>query len=189
MTGEIVRREPTTLVYLLTTLLAMLLASAADAMPAGFEKFHGEWVGKAIADTGAEIEPRDIRVKIKPQEQGFSVTWVLVIHKAAGKDKRSEFSVSFQPTKRPNIFGSAMRLDVFGNATPLDPLRGEPYVWARVEGITLTIYALVITDVGGYELHTYERTLLRGGMMKLNYHRVVNGEVLRVVTGTLERAR
>src|SRR5262245_24935501 len=88
MTRRLVRREPTTLIYLLAT----LLASAAEAMPLGFEKFYGEWVGTAVADTGSEIAPRDIRAKITPQKQGFSVTWVLVIHKAAGKDKRSEFS-------------------------------------------------------------------------------------------------
>ena len=27
-----------------------------------------------------------------------------------------------------------MRADVFGNAVPLDPLAGDPYMWARLEG-------------------------------------------------------
>src|SRR5262245_44390923 len=185
MTAKIVRRGAGPLLYL----LASVLAPAAEAVPAGFEKFYGEWVGTAVSDTKGEIAPRDIRAKIAPKGNGFSIDWVLVIHKAAGKDKRSEYSISFQPTKRPNIYGSAMRVDVFGNTAPLDPLKGDPYMWARIEGPMLAIYALVITDAGGYELHTYERTLTPAGTMKLNYFRVVNGEVLRSVVGTLKRVK
>jgi hypothetical protein len=151
MTGKIVHGGSVLLLYL----LALVLAPTADAVPAGFEKFYGEWVGTAVSDTGGEIAPRDIRTKIAPQGQGFSITWVLVIHKAAGKDKRSEFSVSFQPTKRPNIYSSAMRMDTFGNAAPLDPLRGDPYMWARIEGPMVMVYALVITQAGGYEMQAF----------------------------------
>jgi hypothetical protein len=183
MALKIVRRGLMPLLYL----LASVLAPGADAVPAGFEKFYGEWAGTAVSDTGGEIAPRDIRAKITPQGNGFSITWVLVIHKPGSKDKRSEMSITFQPTKRPNIYSSAMRADAFGNATPLDPLRGDPYVWARIEGTMLIIYALVITEAGGYEMHTYERTLTPAGLMKLTYFRVINGEVLRSVTGTLKR--
>ena len=184
MTARMVGRGALAVVYL----LASVFVPGADAVPNGFEKFYGEWVGTAVSDTTGEIAPRDIRAKIGANGGGFFINWVLVIHKAPGKDKRSEFSVSFQPTKRPNIFSSAMRVDMFGNASPLDPLRGDPYMWARIEGPILTIYALVITDAGGYEMHVYERTLTPAGVMKLNYLRVINGEVLRAVTGTLKRA-
>jgi hypothetical protein len=184
MTGKIVRGGLVPLLYFLGT----VLAPGADAVPAGFERFYGEWVGTAISDPDGEIAPRDIRIKIVPQGKGFGVSWVLVIHKATGKDKRSEVSVSFQPTKRPNIYGSGMRVDPFGNQIPLDPLQGDPYVWARVDESMLLIYALVITD-GGYEMHAYRRSLTSAGRMNLNYLRVLNGEVLRAVTGTLERAK
>jgi hypothetical protein len=185
MRGEIVRRGSVPLLYL----LVLVLAPAGDAVPAGFEKFYGEWVGTAVSDTGGEISPRDIRTKIAPQGQGFWITWVLVIHKAADKEKRSEFSVSFQPTKRPNVYISAMRLDAFGNAAPLDPLRGDPYIWARIEGSMIMVYALVITQAGAYEMHAYERTLTPAGAMNLKYFRVHDGEMLRTVTGTLQRAK
>jgi hypothetical protein len=52
----------------------------------------------------------------------------------------------------------------------------------------LIIYALVITEGGGYEMHAYERTLTPAGTMKLTYLRVIDGEVLGSVTGTLKRA-
>jgi hypothetical protein len=82
-----------------------------------------------------------------------------------------------------------MRVDAFGNATPLDPLRGDPYVWARLEGSRFIVYALVITASGGYEMHEYERTLTPAGVMSLNYLRVVDGDVQRAVTGTLNRVK
>ena len=82
-----------------------------------------------------------------------------------------------------------MRVDAFGNATPLDPLRGDPYVWARLEGSRLMVYALIITESGGYEMHEYERTLTPAGVMNLSYFRVVDGEVQRAVTGTLKRVK
>jgi hypothetical protein len=183
MTVKIVRRGAVPLLYL----LASVLTAAAQAVPAGFEKFYGDWVGTAISDTKGEIAPRDIRAKIGPKGNGFSISWVLVVHKAPGKDKRSEYSITFQPTKRTNIYSSAMRVDAFGNSVPLDPLKGDPYMWARIEGPMLMIYALIIAENGGYEMHAYERTLTAANAMKLNYFRVVNGEVLRAVSGTLKR--
>jgi hypothetical protein len=185
MTGKIVRDG---FVWLLCLLASVPMLAVAN-MPAGFEKFYGEWAGTAVSDTGGEIAPRDIRAKISPQGKGFAINWVLVVHKAAGKDKRSEVSINFQPSKRPNIYTSAMRVDAFGNATPLDPLRGDPYVWARLDGSRLMVYALVITESGGYEMHEYERTLTPAGVMNLNYFRVVNGDVQRAVTGTLKRVK
>lgn len=174
---------------LVSCLVALLLAPAlAHAMPPGFERFFGEWVGEAVSETGGEVETRDIRAKIVPEGKGFSVTWIMVIHKATGKDKRTEHSIKFQPTSRPGIYSSAMRVDTFGNARPLDPLRGDPYMWARTDGSALMIYALIITDSGGYEMHVYERTLTPAGM-NLKFSRVRDGEVLRTITGTLKRAR
>jgi hypothetical protein len=38
-------------------------------------------------------------------------------------------------------------------------------------------------------MHAYRRSLTSAGRMNLNYLRVLNGEVLRAVTGTLERAK
>jgi hypothetical protein len=81
-----------------------------------------------------------------------------------------------------------MRTDVFGNAVPLDPLNGDPYIWARLDGAKFWMYALFVTDTGGYEMQTYERTLVPGGM-DLRYSRVRDGEVLRTVTGKLKKIR
>ena len=192
MRGKIARRRTLGPMSLLATVLALAgpaAPPAAHALPAGFEKFYGDWVGTAVADASGEIAPRDIRAKIAPQGDGFSITWVLVIHKGAGKDKKSEVSIAFQPTQRGNIYASAMRVDSFGNAVPHDPLKGDPYMWANLDGATLVIHALVITEGGGYEMHTYERTITPAGVMSLKYTRVRDGALVRPVTGTLKRAK
>jgi hypothetical protein len=50
------------------------------------------------------------------------------------------------------------------------------------------MYALLVTDEGGYEMQTYERTLTAGGM-DLRYSRIRDGEVLRTITGKLKKVK
>jgi hypothetical protein len=50
------------------------------------------------------------------------------------------------------------------------------------------MYALFVAETGGYEMQTYERTLVAAGM-DLRYSRVRDGEVLRTVTGKLKKIR
>ncbi len=69
-----------------------------------------------------------------------------------GKAKRKSCSIDFRKTKRGDIHQSAMRKDVFGNRALNDPLKGEPYVWARMRGDTLTVYALIVTPDGSYDM-------------------------------------
>lgn len=166
--------------------LVLLAAAALPAIGQDYARFYGTYEGKAILHADGEMSPRDIRVSIKPEKDGFSVEWVTVIHKPDGRVKRAEFSIGFQPTRRANIFSSAMRRNLFGKAVPLDPLKGDPYVWAKIEGDRMSVYTLIITDEGGYELQTHQRTLTPDGM-NLEFFRVRDGELLRTVTGSLTR--
>ena len=80
-----------------------------------------------------------------------------------------------------------MRRDAFGNMRPVNPLiEGVPYVWATIKGDTLTIYALLITEGGGYELQTYARTLTDKGL-KLKFTRLVDGRQLKAINGVLKK--
>ena len=81
-----------------------------------------------------------------------------------------------------------MALDAFGNAVPLDPMKGDPYVWARIQGQSLTLYALTVTEHGGYDLQVFDRKLVPGGM-ELKYSRVVDGQAQRAITGRLKKTR
>lgn len=166
----------------------LLGAGVATAQGSGIQRFFGTFVGEAVSESGEELDKRDISVEITPEGKGFRVKWTAVIKRGRDKPRREERTVVFLPASRPDIFSSAMRTDQFGNAVPLDPLSGDPYIWARLDGPKLWMYALFVTDTGGYEMQTYERTLVPGGM-DLRYARIRDGEVLRTVTGKLKKTR
>lgn len=167
----------------LSLFLAALPTHAADYQ---YQKFVGEFSGEGISDERNELTKRDLRVKIKPNRDGFILTWVSVTHKDDGSLKRKAYTVQFKPAGESGLYHSAMRTDMFGNQVPMDPLKGEPYVWARISGDTLFVYAMLITDEGGYEMQTYERTLTSNGM-DLTFSRVRDGETMKKVRGTLKR--
>lgn len=166
----------------------LLAATAAQAQDAGIQRFFGTYTGEAISESGDELDKRDINAEITPQGKGFKVRFTVVLKRGSDKPRRDEYTIAFLPSKRPNIYSSAMRTDVFGNAVPKDPLVGDPYMWARVDGNKLWRYALFVTDAGGYEMQTYEYTLVPGGL-DLRYSRVRDGEVLRTVSGKLKKTR
>ena len=166
----------------------LLTAAIAEAQGGGIQRFYGTYAGEAISESGDELDKRDINAEIAPQGKGFKVSFTVVIKRGSDKPRRDEYTIAFLPTKRPGIYSSAMRTDVFGNAVPKDPLVGDPYMWARLDGDKLWRYALFVTDTGGYEMQTYEYTLVAGGM-DLRFSRVRDGEVLRTVRGKLKKIR
>ena len=84
-------------------------------------------------------------------------------------------------------FISKVQMIVFSlPAIGQDPMKGDPYVWSRVVGDTLTVYALLIDEDGGYEMQEYNRTLTEKGL-HLEYERVRNGEKLKTITADLIR--
>ena len=153
---------------------------------ASLERFVGTYQGTAVVGGTGEIQPRDISVTIEAKGNGFSLGWTAVMHKATGKVKRKAISISFLPSKREGIYRSAMSKNLFGQPVPMDPLKGDPYVWSKVEGDTMTVHALLITEDGGYELQIYKRRLTAKGM-SLEYTRIRDNEILRSVNGELER--
>ena len=162
--------------------MTLLVGAAPISVAAeAYVRFFGNYEGEAISATDGELEQRDLRVSIAPIDDGFSVNWVVVTTKTGGKVKRKEYTVNFKPSDRENIYRSAMRTNVFGQAVPLDPLKGDPYVWARIEGDALRVHALIIREDGGYELQVYNRVLTSSGL-DLSYSRIRDGEVLRTVT-------
>jgi hypothetical protein len=152
------------------------------------ERFYGEFEGQTVSETDGEITKRDLRVNIHGHDKGFTVGWISVTPKPDGRVKRKEFSVDFYPTSRDHVYRSGERKDMFGNPVPLDPLKGHPYVWARIDGPTLTIYALHVLDDGGYELQQFARTRVSNGL-DLKYSRIRDGKVLRTVSGMLKEVQ
>ncbi len=167
-------------------LLGALLPISSPKADAAIDPFVGRYAGRAkFLDAGAEVE-RDLSVDIAKTKDGFSVAWQAITHKPDGKLKAKEYSIDFIPTRRPQVYTSAMRKNVFGGVEPLDPMKGEPYVWGRIIGNTLTIFALLINDEGGYELQVYDRMLVAEGL-DLTYSRIRDGEQLKAIRTLLRR--
>jgi len=166
---------------------AGISSAPVQAEDLAINAFFGRYSGNAISTSEEGISKRDLSVHIRDAGAGaFTLDWMTFTRKADGRRKRKSYSITFKPTRRGNIFGSAMQRDKFGNAVPLDPLQGEPYVWAKIQGKTLAVHALHINEYGGYELQTYERTLTEMGL-DLRFSRIRNGEQLKLITRSLER--
>ena len=153
---------------------------------ATIEDFYGEYVGKASPSDQSGDLIRYLRVMIEPTQSGFYVGWNTVTVKDNKKIKDKSYAIQFEATQRPGIYGSAMQRNKFGDSVPLNPLKGEPYVWARIIGQVLTVYALLITAEGSYEMQIYHRTLTDKGL-DLEFSRFREGEPVKVITGTLVR--
>ncbi len=163
-----------------------LSAVPAVAENASIEDFYGEYVGKAASSDQSGDQFRNLRVMIKPTARGFDVGWNTVTVKDGKEITDKSYAIEFEATQRPGIFGSAMQRNKFGDSVPLNPLKGEPYVWARIIGQVLTVYALLITSEGSYEMQIYHRTLTEKGL-DLEFFRYREGESVKVITGTLVR--
>jgi hypothetical protein len=171
--------------------ILLILACLSAPWPAmardrSIEAFFGTYEGTSISPPAEGMSTRDMKVSIAPTRRGFNVTWDTITRRADGQSKVKTYSIDFEPTGREDIFGSEMRLNKFGDRVPLDPLKGVPYVWARITGNTLTVYALHITADGSYDMQVYNRTLTEQGM-SVKYSRFSEGEPMRVVTGTLAK--
>ena len=166
--------------------LSLLYAAAVGA--ADFDRFIGSYSGSAQVEGegDGESSQRDMSVNIEATEAGFQVSWKSISHKRDGRIKEKEYTVGFLPTRRDGIYSSTMGVNVFGNPVPLDPMMGDPYVWSRIIGDTLTVFSLLIDQDGGYEMQEYNRTLADGGL-NLQYERIRNGEKLKRIRVFLER--
>ncbi len=162
-----------------------ILVSGARA--AGIEDFVGTYTGSAeIIGNSGEPVTRDMSVTIAESDDGFRVGWSTATNRADGTQNVKTYAIDFVPSDRGGVYSAAMQRNVFGKEVPLDPMKGEPYVWARILGDKLTVYSLFVTSEGGYEIQQFDRTLTDGGL-QLEYQNVSNGEVGRRVSTFLTR--
>lgn len=171
---------------------ALLALAAAVATPtavnaaADHSRFYGTFTGEAMVDEDSAEQRRDMSVTIEETKEGFNVAWTTSVVRASGKAKTKKYSIDFVLTKREGIYSSAMKKNVFGGRVAHDPMQGDPFVWARIVGDTLTIYALLVLEEGGYQMQVYDRTLSEAGL-ELDFSRIRNGERLRNIATTLKR--
>ncbi|TMV08777.1 hypothetical protein FGK63_06555 [Ruegeria sediminis] len=167
--------------------LLWLLSLVVPAWATGIAPFVGSYEGSAeLVDSEGTSTPRDMSVTITETKSGFNVSWTTTTYKPDGRVKEGKYSVDFVPSDRENIFSAAMARNVFGHEVQLNPMKGEPYVWGRIVGDTLTVYSLFIDEQGGYEMQQFDRTLAEGGL-NLSFSRFRNGMKSRSVETFLKR--
>lgn len=172
--------------YLITMLLLLTAVLAQMALAADIGRFAGSYRGSADIVLDGETVTRDMSVTIMPTEEGFILEWTSGTRRLDGRTKEKTYQIEFVPSAREDIYQSAMKKNLFGKLTPLDPLQGEPFVWARFAGDTFSVFSLFITETGDYEMQEYHRTLVEGGM-ELVFRRVHNGAPEREISTFLRK--
>lgn len=174
---------------MLLALFVLFTVTATPAQGADLSRFFGYYEGTAVTKSlegGGEVK-RDLKTEIRAYgSRGFSVAWTTISHHPDGRDKVSENDVNFEPESRPGVYGAAMRRTLFGEQEPLDPLKGDPYIWATVSGDAMTVHSMIIFEDGGYEIQSYVRSLVEGGLA-LEFQRVRNGERMHSISAEVRR--
>ena len=171
---------------LLAFAVLVFWAPQARSADSALKPFFGHFVGQTLFETDKDISARDLDVRIQPLQRGFSMEWTTLTHRADGRRKQTFVTVNFQATRHPGVYRSANRVNRQGVAIPVDPMSGDPYIWAKLVDRTLTVYAMIVNDDGGYEIQTYDRTVVADGL-ELRFERIRNGAAPRVIRANLTR--
>ncbi|WP_371808155.1 hypothetical protein [Ruegeria sp. HKCCD7239] len=185
--AQLTRLHPLKFFVFFTGITLFVFLFSLQGRAADIEDFVGDYVGSAnVVDQDGSETPRDMSVSIQATKDGFNVSWKTTTYKADGRVKEQSFSIDFKESERSDVYSAAMRRNVFGHEVPLDPMQGEPFVWGRIEGDTMTVFSLFIDENGGYELQQFDRTLADGGL-NLSFSRFRNGIKSRSVETFLKR--
>lgn len=166
----------------------MALLFAGPLLAATIDQFEGSYEGTAEFEYEGEVQRRDMSTEISMTKDGFMVSWTSVSYKNDGRAKAKTYRIEFVPSGRDDIYKSAMAKNLFGKATPLDPLAGEPFVWARLEDETLTVFSLYIDELGEYEVQEFHRTLIDGGL-DLVFRRIDSKAIVKEIRTVLRRVK
>lgn len=169
-------------------LLVVVLLLLAAAAHADISRFVGAYEGSAaVLSPDGTSQDRDMSVEIEETRGGFIVDWTSTTIRPDGERRAKSYSIAFAPSSRGNgVFEAEMKRNVFGHSVQLDPMKGEPYVWSRIVGDTLSVFSLYVAEDGGYEIQQFDRTLAQGGL-NLDYRSVRDGEIGRTVSTFLAK--
>ncbi|MFK7744389.1 MAG: hypothetical protein AB8B47_05000 [Roseobacter sp.] len=173
--------------WILRWLCAACLVLVASIAQADISRFIGSYEGSAeVVSANGDARFRDMSVEISQADDGFTVSWTSITYRKNGTAKEKSYTINFVPGDRAGVFASAMKRNVFGHSVQLDPMKGEPFVWSQIEGDTLSVYSIFVTEEGGYEIQQFDRTLADGGL-QLDYQSVRDGAIQRTVSTFLRR--
>ena len=152
--------------------------------PLPLEAFFGTYVGNGVAKQRlpkVAVTQRELNITIEPTQDGFAIAWTTVLHK--GSDPKHERVV-----RRDNrlAFVSSGRANLWRVAKEGDPISGETYAWARIEGDSLITYVTWIDDEGMFDVDRYARQITPAGM-KVSFRLTREGTEVLSVEADLEK--
>ena len=178
----------------LVLVLGLTVSSAGWAQN-GIDQFFGSYVGSGVAERegDAGTEQRDMDVTLKSyKSDGFTLKWITVVRGGQGERtgtgvRRREIEENFLLSEEnPNLYILAPKGGLFKKAELPNPLEGDPMRWATIDGDTLTVYSLGITDDGRSEMQIFHRTLTENGM-DVSFIRLEDENIKVRVVGQLVR--
>jgi hypothetical protein len=173
----------------------LALAAPAAAGAANLEPFFGSYVGEAevknFGDDG-DVLQRDMDIVIEPyKEGGFKIHWVNVSlvdgKRAVPGVERQVQTVLFEPAEERDFFVEVAESNPFRERGETLPMRGDPVRWASLDEQGLHVYSFMVLEDGRYELQVYDRALTDIGL-DIRFQRIVDGALVREITGTTARA-
>jgi hypothetical protein len=175
-------------------LAAVLAGGPAEAGTDDFEPLIGTFVGRAEETdlTRGTKEERDIDIIVSGHgKKGLRIAWTNVTLVDGRRDrpgvKRRSDEVTLTPADGRNFYLASPGYDPFHERARPDPLGGDPLRWAVIEDGGLEVYSFMILEDGRYELQIYSRRATPAGMT-LGFARILDGEVVRRMTGRAVRA-
>jgi len=174
--------------------LLLLPSAALRAEAPGVQQLIGTFVGVAADDPnlGKKQERRDIVMEIEPyQERGLRLRWNNVTLVDGRRDvpgvqfRRDE--VLLAPAPDRSFFLGAVGYDPFAEKKQVDVIKGDPLRWGVVAGESLDVFTFSILEDGTYELQASRRHPKPDGV-GLEFERIVDGEVMRHMSGHAVRA-
>lgn len=167
--------------------LACLTGAASAQVLSDYAPFIGNYTGEVMVETPAGPAKRELEVVVQREAEGFSLEWTTDTVRPDGRIKSETYFIAFKPSLRPGYYLPTNHVQRKGQTVRIDPLDGDPQLlMCKIEGATMTVHASQLMDDDVFEVQTYERTLIPGGM-KLKFSRVRNGEATRAIEAELKK--
>ena len=180
----------------LVALIAIALSAAPSvrAQPPGTEQLIGTFVGLAEDDpvVGKKLEQRELVGEILPHDDhGLRLRWHNVTLVDGRRDvpgvKFRRDEVLLVPAPERSFFLAVVGYDPFALKKEPDAVNGDPLRWGTLTDDGLDVFSFVILEDGTYELQASRRGPEREGV-SLEFERIVDGEVVRHMSGHAVRA-
>lgn len=167
-------------------LLALLLIFTCASLPVmgetNLDPFAGQWRGVVVEHKdGFELAADSMVLQLKQDAKGFDLKWGT----PDGGDQ-----ARFIETDQPGVFSTSASkrgfMGLFSSSEEINPLAGDPLIWARFEADSLTVYKLAIDDLGAFSLDRFHMVPAENSL-QLRFTRRAHGEAERSFVARLER--